>query len=280
MPRISNCVLRLGEKGTLGMHRTLVKTVCRASAALLIATAACGAAAQTTSPVMPRPSQTTPAKPATPPDEGQEGSEPTLDEMLGLPTTVPPPVPVEERDAGTPDRVSNPDDDLKRALQDADKPSGFGDIVELMSAAGARLSARADAGLDTQRTQEDALRKLDRLIAEAKKQQQKKKQKSKPKDQQEQSPSERQQQQQQQASQGEAQSAGQASSGGGPARKDGALKPPLAGGEASWGNLPPHLRDALRQGSSDRFSAIYRTLTEQYYKRLAEEPRSPGPIAE
>ena len=102
-----------------------------------------------------------------------------------------------------------------------------------------------------------------------------KKQKSKSKSKPEDSPSEQQQQQQQQSSQSQSKpsSSQQTSTGGGPARQDGPLKTPLPGGEASWGNLPPHVRDALRQGSSDRFSSLYRTLTEEYYKRLAEQPR-------
>ena len=47
------------------------------------------------------------------------------------------------------------------------------------------------------------------------------------------------------------------------------------GGAARWGNLPEHLRDALTQGVTDRFSSMYKATTEKYYKRLAEEPK-PG----
>lgn len=234
-------------------------------AALCATTLTAAAQPQPTPTPTPPPQQPEP-KPAPAPT-----SEPSLDELLGLPATTPP------KPAEATQPAPTPDDAIKRALQDADKPAGFGDIVELMSTAGDRLTARSDAGLDTQRTQEDALRKLDKLISDAKKQQQqKKKQKSKSKSKPEDSPSEQQQQQQQQSSQAEqraSSSSQQSSTGGGPGRQDGPLKTPLAGGEASWGNLPPHVRDALRQGSSDRFSSLYRTLTEEYYKRLAEQPR-------
>ena len=214
-------------------------------------------------------------QPQTPPQteprpKPMPASEPTLDELLGLPVK-PAPAPA---DAPVTDPKPDPNDAVRRALQEDAKPAGFEDIVQLMTSAGSRLSVAADPGLDTQRTQEDVLRKLDKLIAEAKKQQQQKKQKSKSKSKPQDSPSEE-QQQQQQSSQAQAQSAAQqTSSGGGPARADGPLNTPLAGGEASWGNLPPHVRDALRQGSSDRFSSLYRALTEEYYKRLAEQPRN------
>lgn len=59
-------------------------------------------------------------------------------------------------------------------------------------------------------------------------------------------------------------------------RQDGALRAPPAGSAASWGNLPEHVRNALTQGRSDRFSSLYQQLTERYYRRLAED-RSEGP---
>ena len=38
-----------------------------------------------------------------------------------------------------------------------------------------------------------------------------------------------------------------------------------------WGNLPERERDAVSQGVSDRYSALYRRLTELYYRKLAEQ---------
>ena len=37
------------------------------------------------------------------------------------------------------------------------------------------------------------------------------------------------------------------------------------------GMLPARLRQALLQGSADRYSSLYESLTETYYRRLAEE---------
>ena len=42
---------------------------------------------------------------------------------------------------------------------------------------------------------------------------------------------------------------------------------------AEWGRLPPRVREAVRQGLRDPMSAAYRRLTQDYYRRLAEEPK-------
>ncbi|PCJ51468.1 MAG: hypothetical protein COA73_17310 [Candidatus Hydrogenedentota bacterium] len=39
----------------------------------------------------------------------------------------------------------------------------------------------------------------------------------------------------------------------------------------SWGSLPKRIRDALSQGITDQYSELYRSITEQYYKSLAED---------
>ena len=43
------------------------------------------------------------------------------------------------------------------------------------------------------------------------------------------------------------------------------------GARAKWGNLPDRLRDALSQGLDEPYSQLYRSLTERYYKALAED---------
>lgn len=48
---------------------------------------------------------------------------------------------------------------------------------------------------------------------------------------------------------------------------------PLAEAKANWGNLPPRVRDELLEGVSEKFSPVYREMTESYYKRLAEEKK-------
>ena len=47
----------------------------------------------------------------------------------------------------------------------------------------------------------------------------------------------------------------------------------LEEGRVEWGRLPPRVRDAVRQGMRDPMSAAYRRLTQEYYRRMAEEPR-------
>lgn len=195
-----------------------------------------------------------PAPPTPPPPE------PTLDELLGI----------KKPEAPKPEAPSPRNAELERALSPGQVAAGFQAAVELMAEAAQRLESK-DAGIDTQRVQEDVLRKLDQLIADAKRQQSKSKSSSSSKSQGQ--PGEQQQQQgaksqQQQAAQGDGTGENR---GDGPARADGSLKPPLPGSTAAWGNLPAHVRDALMQGWSDRFSSVYRSMTEEYYKRLAEQ---------
>lgn len=45
-----------------------------------------------------------------------------------------------------------------------------------------------------------------------------------------------------------------------------------------WGHLPPRVREQMQSGSVERFLPKYEKLIEDYYKRLAEEPASPGRI--
>jgi transcription initiation factor TFIID subunit TAF12 len=121
--------------------------------------------------------------------------------------------------------------------------------------------------LVTQRLQEDVIKRLDILI-EAAKQQQQQRSRSRSSS----SSSQQHQQQQQQRSQanraGDGQNRGEVNP---PSRQDGALRPPSAALNATWGALPERVREALRQGQSSGFSSIYRSLTEAYYRRLAEE---------
>ena len=42
-------------------------------------------------------------------------------------------------------------------------------------------------------------------------------------------------------------------------------------GEIGWGKLPKRLREELQQGRGDEYASMYRKLTDEYYKRLAEE---------
>jgi hypothetical protein len=207
----------------------------------------------------PSPTKPAPTNPA---------SDPTLDELLGLPSQKP-------ADSGKPAPIDPSKSELERQLSPQEAREEFEQAVALMGQTADRLSKSQDKGLETQRLQEDIIRKLDKMIDGANRQKNKNKSKS-----QQQQKDKQQQQQQQQSSQKQQQGSNQSTTSGDstPMRpgQDGALnQPPPPGAAASWGSLPPHVRDALLQGFSDRFSSMYKTLTEDYYKRLAEERKTP-----
>ncbi len=162
------------------------------------------------------------------------------------------------------------DDALERLLSGQEIVDEFRAAVELMGRSARRLSAAGDTSIATQRMQEDILRKLDKLIADAEQRSQQNGGSSSS------SSSQQQQQNTQQPSQDS-----QPSGGGGenrdsappPGGQGGPLGPEHAADLAAWGSLPERMRDALLQGSRDRFSATYRRLTEAYYRKLAEEPK-------
>ncbi len=196
---------------------------------------------------------------------------PTLDELLGLPSDGSKPGP------GT-DVLR---DDLNKRLADENPAELFEQAVALMNATAKRLdpagtaatgaATTADTSLDTQRLQEDTLRKLDAMIAQMRKQrqqqQQQRQQQQSPQDQSEQ---QRQQQQQQQQSPRQSQATDSANTDL-PGRRDGALRPGLEAAKAAWGALPSRIRDLLMQGSGEKFSTPYEKMTEEYYRKLAEQ---------
>lgn len=194
----------------------------------------------------------------TPPPPSQDP--PSLDELLDLEP--------EPADEGAEDPASR---DLARRLSDEELAQEFQAAVQLMGETADRLDNHRDTGLTTQRLQEDVVRKLDMLISQAarrqQQQQQQQSQSRRNQDSQSQQPQDR---QQNSANAGAQQNNGMVDP---PARRDGELGAlPTAGG-AAWGALPERIRDALLQGRADRFSAMYRSMTEEYYRRLAEEPR-------
>lgn len=184
----------------------------------------------------------------------QQPEDPGLDELLGI----------------SGDSAPKSDAALVKKLSDEDVSDDFVRATELMKSAAERLGASGDAGIETQRVQEDVLRLLDKMIDQAQKQKKNKSKKKQSKD----SQSQEQQQQQHQSSQQSAAQAATTPDGGGnnSPGKDGPTKTPDAGNAAAWGNLPKHIRDALTQGVNDRFSSMYRDLTEEYYRRLAKDP--------
>ncbi|MGH7242788.1 MAG: hypothetical protein ACREJD_05165 [Phycisphaerales bacterium] len=199
------------------------------------------------------------AKPAPKPDSGV----PDLDSLLGTKPDAP---------ALKPDAIDPSKKELDRQLSLKEQADEFAKAVELMNETADRVEKESDTGLATQRLQEDILTRLDRLIKAA---QQNKSSKSKQQDKNDAKDKEQQKnmRQQSQAQSKLAKSNDSNDHADGPARQDGALGNPPVAPPASWGDLPAHVRDALMQGLSDKFSSMYQNMTESYYRRLAEEKK-------
>lgn len=196
-------------------------------------------------------------------------SQPTIDELLNLkpPTTQPSPNTRRSEDAGVP-----VDPEVAQRLSLTEAADLFHEAIGQMGEASDRLG-QVDPGLDTQRIQLAVLSKLDQVIASVE-------QNSSPppsssssqrppdngndQNQQAQPQSSSQQQANQQST-----SSGKAPMG----QRDANPDKPMDSTRTEWGNLPPRLREELQQGLGERFSPVYQELTEQYYKRLAEEER-------
>ncbi len=202
---------------------------------------------------------------------------PDLDELLGI-------KPSSAGNTGIPDPARA---DLDKRLSAEEIGDLFESAVSLMGDAAKRLStavetARAkpgtggtrspEAGLATQRVQEDVVRKLDALIAQLEQQgggQQQRSRQQGPQD-----PSQPQGQQRSQPSPG--QNGDGRRNDEGPPGRPGELRPELDAARAAWGALPARVRDMLQQGSGDKYSSLYERLTADYYKRLAEQGRTRG----
>lgn len=218
----------------------------------------------------PKPTETKPAPPPVP----------TLDDLLGTKPQKPAPqAPTTDKPADKPSDVANPPDaaraDLDRLLSGEEMGEAFKEAVALMGDAAKRLETSKDTGIDTQRVQEDVVRRLDQLLASLQQQQQQSSSSSSSQSQQQQ---DKQQNKNQPNQKKPGQKQNQQTSSGqgdrdwdGPPKQEGQLKSALDSARAAWGSLPARVRDMLLQGSEDPFSARYRAMTEQYYKRLAEE---------
>lgn len=166
-------------------------------------------------------------------------------------------------------------------LPEEQSPGEFMKAIQDMKLAGDRLTTRADAGIETQRVQERALRRLDQMIEQMRNQQQSSGGNSQQQSQQQDTGSQQNQSRQQEQKEGQAGERAEASSDTaaqqagrqGQVREGDTEDEPLTENLSEWGNLPQRLRDQLLQGADDRFSPLYRSLTERYYRRLAEESR-------
>lgn len=174
---------------------------------------------------------------------------------------------------------------LDRALREEELEDAFAQAVELMRQSADRLGPRADAGIETQRVQEDAVRRLDSIIDAARKrrqQQQQQSQRSSSRDRQNQdqnqatpqdgTPEMRAAARRDRAGSQERQPRGsQPGNAEPPGLEDGELDEVMHEGRVEWGSLPERVRELVQQGRRDRVSTLYLRLTEEYYRRMAEE---------
>lgn len=231
---------------------TLLRTLI---ASLALATAAIAAPdAATPKPESPKPQSKPPEKPAS--------DIPDLDSLLG---TKP------DKQEAKPEAIDPSKKELDRQLSLKEQADEFAKAVELMNETADRVEHDNDTGLATQRLQEDILTRLDRLIKAAQQNSS-----SKSKNQQDQDKDQQKNKNMRQQSQAQSKQAATnnpADRADGPDREDGALGSPPAAPPASWGELPAHVRDALLQGFSDKFSSMYQSMTESYYRKLADEKK-------
>lgn len=185
----------------------------------------------------------------------------SLDDLLGI---------------GTEERPRDVDEDLPhrsaldRALSGEEVSDEFRQAVTEMRDVADLLDA-GRAGARAQRLQEDILLKLDKLIDAAQRQQQQQQQQSSSSSSSQRSPTQNQQRAQEQAQASQTNQGDNRSEMMPPGGREGALNEMLQSESAAWGNLPQRVRDALLQGSSDRFSSLYEAMTEAYFRRIAEE---------
>lgn len=203
-------------------------------------------------------------KEAAPAEAGATGDEPpSLDELLGIEEEAP----SDEGAAESARRVGE-------RLRERPVADDFREAIAQMRRSTELLRDAGDVGLDAQRAQLEAIRRLDALIEGAERQRQRQRQRGNPSGSPEQQPSPP---ESSSSSSGEPQGSRRS----GAAAEGGEAEPPpfeeaelgrlLEEGRVEWGQLPERVRELVRQGRRDRVSSIYRRLTEEYYRRLAEE---------
>ncbi len=194
---------------------------------------------------------------------------PSLDDLLGIDEEE-----TEVEDGDAPTDIPSALDDRLRERPIAD---GFKEALAGMAESEEALADRGDTGLSTQRIQEGVLRNLQALIESARRQRQQQQQQSsgssgssssEPSRSPSGSPSS---QSQSSPSTGQDRPSGESGDGSPPGFEQAELGGMLEEGRVEWGRLPERVRELVRQGRRDRISSIYRRLTEQYYRRLAEE---------
>jgi hypothetical protein len=234
--------------------------------------------------------------PAAAQDTG-DGDAPSLDELLGTEDDAAEEQSLDE-EPQAPDTPDTPElnRELERRLSGQEAADQFAQAVQDMAEAAARLSEERDAGIDTQRLQDEIILKLEQIIASAQNTQEQQSSSSSSSQQQQQArQADRggQQQQQGEPQQGDQPSPPQGGQPGAgeqpwqePGRQPGGADPSQGDAsrgsarnaelsmeelrEGEWGNLPPRLRDELAESLGESFNPVYRAITEAYYRRIAE----------
>ena len=246
-------------------HLTAVRAGC---CLLAMSIALGGAVVWADPPTAPKP-QEAPAAPA------KDDAPKSLDDLLGVPEAGSSGASAE--DAARREQEKR----LEKSLNEASMSDLVQRAMDGMKTATERLSDARDAGLGTQRAQEDVVKTLDRLLAEAQRQQKKSSSSSKSssKRSSKDDPSEQNGQQQKQQQQRRKQQGSQPSSSNesnddsrNDDREDAVAETQeLTESRIEWGRLPERVRELVLQGRRDRVSTIYERLTREYYRRLAEE---------
>ena len=206
----------------------------------------------------------------------------SLDELLGVPSPS----------VGDAARAAAADEgEEAKKLQRSLNESSIEDLVlkaiDGMRSASERLAGVGDAGIGTQRIQEDVVRTLDRLLEEAGKQQKRKASKGKqrqgssqPRNSGSNEPPEPNGKQSARADGAEQSSSSpsEATASGSRDQVGDETREEIAGSQGEldetrieWGRLPERVRELVLQGRRDRVSTVYERLTREYYRRLAEE---------
>lgn len=210
-----------------------------------------------------------------------QADQPTLDDMLNLTPEEAPPGYIESTDQLNPidptttDTQDDLNDEVERALSASDAADAFEQAVNEMEDVSRQLGRAFDPGIETQRAQESILRKLDQVIQAAKDQASSGGGSSsgKPRDQDQGSKDLAPQQAgagDQPAQTGGAQASTGAAGTGTPITPE-TEDSPIEQLRKEWGVLPPRVREELSDGLRERFSPLYRSMTEAYYKALAEQ---------
>ena len=206
--------------------------------------------------------QNTPDAPDAEPAEEQSQELPSLDALLGI---------TEEPDRSAADAADRDvEDELERELAEIRITDAFALALEKMSISADLLDLKLDSGLGTQRVQEEILAKLDQVIDQAQQMQAMGASGSGSSQKRQSSPSKPAPGQPRPGGQQQSQSQ-DSQAGGPPPRQDGDINTVMEESRTEWGHLPDRIRQMLIQGLNDKYSSLYRRLTEEYYQRLAEE---------